>query len=114
MLPSTPITPDTRPNWARYACAFAAGGFILPPYWIMELFSVPPGAAIRPMGLGAAFLVTLVTPLIVAPFGVLAICERGASRTLGILALLASVVPLPLYWALVCWIVDSRALIIEP
>ena len=101
--------------FSALACALAVLGLVwpIPAFW--ELYNLPAGTACRPMGETASiFLVGLGTPLLVLPFAIVAISERGSSRMLGLLAIALSVLPFPVYFLLLRWIIEAHALSLKP
>lgn len=108
-------TQGTRYGVAITACVLAVIGTAWPLPWFVELYQVPAGTAVRPMGAaGSVFLCGLGTPLLVMPLALLALSRGGASRWLGMLAALLSLFPLPVYWLLMRWIVSAHGLELKP
>lgn len=93
----------------------AAMGYLAPVPGLMELYFVPAGSAVRPMGLAAAiFMSGVLTPLFVAPLAVFACRNGGLSRSFAALAALGAFVPLPVYMFLFQWIVRAHSLTLKP
>lgn len=96
------------------ACALAVLGLAwpIPAFW--ELYNLPTGSPCRPMGQTASvFLAGLGTPLLVLPFAITAISQRGSSRMVGLLAIAFSALPFPIYFLLLRWILEAHALSIK-
>lgn len=97
------------------ALVLAVGSVAFPIPAFVDLYSVPPGTACRPMGAAMVlFLGGLGIPLVAIVFGLLSLAYGRISRILGITAILLSCVPLPLYYFLFRWIIHSHHLILEP
>ncbi len=101
--------------FALVACVLALFGLVLPIPGFWELYNIPAGTACRPMLQAASILfVGLGTPAIVLPFAIVAACERGSSRMVGLLAIALSILPFPVYFFLFHWIMDAHALTAKP
>ena len=109
-------SPAVRSNWFSFvAIAAAIGGILFPISSFVELYQMPVDTACRPMGQAATILLCgFGTPLIVIILGLLGWTKGRIERICCIAALLLSFIPLPLYYFLLRWIVDSHHLIMEP
>lgn len=115
MVPAVgPSTTHEAARSATLACVVAAIGLLYPIPGFVGLYNLAPGTACRPMGLAFAFLVGLVTPLVVLPLGTAATRQRGACRVFGTLAISLSLLPLPVCFVLFRWIVHIHALRLLP
>jgi len=102
-------------GFAITALVFAVCGLLLPAVPLVELYEVPDGTAVRPMGLAAAiFFAGFGTPWVVAPFAWMAFIRRGLHRWLGLSAFILSLLPIPLYWLLFDWIMNAHHLTPKP
>jgi hypothetical protein len=89
-------------------------GLALPIPSFIELYQIPIGTMCRPMGQAAMMLLSgFGTPLLAICLG--SFCWKGSrsARLGGIAAAILSLIPLPLYYFLFQWIVDSHHLLIE-
>ena len=102
-------------GFAVVALVFAIGGILLPIPSFIELYRIPVETACRPMGqVTAMILAGFGTPLAAIVLGILSWSGGRTIRLYGIAAMLLSLVPLPLYYFLFRWIVDSHHLLLEP
>jgi hypothetical protein len=110
-----PTSHSNQLGFVVVALVFAVGGILLPIPSFVDLYRFPAETACRPMAQAAAFFLCGVgTPLLVFPLGLLGWSGRRKLRLYGIAAILLSLLPFPLYYFLLQWIVESHHLIIEP
>jgi hypothetical protein len=115
MIPSNPPAREPGFSLAVISLLMALGSILFPFPGLIELYDVPVGTECRPMGQAMTLFVAGVGGPVVALVLAAAAFSRGRiSRRIAVVAGILSLVPFPLQWFTLHWIVQSHNLILEP
>jgi hypothetical protein len=103
------------PGSAITAVVAALAGICCPIPLFVDFYNVPAGTMCRPMGLAMAiFSSGIACPILtLIPASLALFCGR-LSRYVAVVAIITSLMPIPLYFWLFHWIVNAHHLVLEP